>query len=190
MRRTWLVLVMVLLVVAGVAGVTVTTLHLLHRPEPTGHGARPRDVCERVSVAPLARVHLSEPDYRRTVRQTTDEGVPTATCELTLRMDDVAAPADRSAILFVHVTHFADTGAAEGDFAAARRTADEPSEVTGVADEAFVSFTDGAGDLHEVELRARHGVDGLIVHVVAVRATGWDRDAIRTALAQVARQTR
>jgi hypothetical protein len=198
-KRTWIVApVIVVLALLVMAGVTVATLHLVDRAAPAGRDAAPdgpKDVCDRVDPAPLARVRLTEERYHRTVRQTEYEGVVTDTCEMSLQMDDVAPPADpstavsRAALFFVHLTHHADAGAAATDVRRAKRLADGAVDVGGVPEGAFVSFGSGqVAGYREVELRAHRGPEGLTVRVYAMRTSEWDRDGIREALTDVARQ--
>ena len=199
MKRTWVVApVIVVLALLVMAGVTVATLHLVNRATPGGRDAAPtgpQDLCDRVDPAPLARVQLTEQRYHRTVRQTEYEGVVTDTCEMSLQMDDVAPPSDpstavsRTALFFVHVTHHPDAAAAAADFRRSKRLADGAVDVAGVPEGAFVSFGSGqVAGYSEVELRAHRGAEGLTVRVYAMRTGEWDRDGIREALTDVARQ--
>jgi hypothetical protein len=200
-KRTWVVApIIVVLVLLVMAGVTVMTLRLVDRDGRPERGAGPADagsgdLCDRVDPAPLARVRLTEPRYRRTVRQTEYEGVVTDTCEMSLQMDDVAPPADpstavsRDALFFVHVTHHPDAAAAAADFRFSKRSAEGAVDVTGMPEGAYVSFGSGqVAGYREVELRAHRGAEGLTIRVYAMRTSEWDRDGIRAAFTEIARR--
>jgi hypothetical protein len=184
--------IIVLLVLLVMAGVTVATLRLVDRDPPAGRDAaatEPKDLCDRVDPAPLARVRLTEPSYRRTVRQTEYEGVVTDTCEMSLQMDDAPSSAG-NALFFVHITHHPDAAAAATDFRRSKRIADGAIDVTGLPEGAYVS--DGADQVggagyREVELRTHRGAEGLTIRVYGMRESDWDRDGIRTALVEVAK---
>ncbi len=201
MKRTWVVapaIAVLLLLVMG--GIAVATLRLVGG-DPAAHGeAGPRDLCDRVDTRPLRQVQLSEPDYLRTVRQSTYEGLVTDTCQLQLQMDDVPPPAadaeptpsrapGRIALLSVHVTHHPDAAAAQADFAKSKRLAgDAPTDVDGLAERAYLSYDHHTPTYHEVEMVAQRGADGLTVRLYAVRDSEWSRDAVGAALTELARK--
>ena len=196
MKRTWVVapaIVVLLLLVMG--GIAVATLRLAGTERSAHKEAGPRDLCDRVDTQPLRQVPLSEPDYLRTVRQSTYEGLVTDTCQLQLRMDDVPLPPDdaspapsRIALLSVHVTHHPDGAAAQAEFAKSKRLATGTAdEVTGLAESAYITYEAAASAYQEVEMVAQRGADGLTVRLYAVRDVEWSRDAVRAGLTELAR---
>jgi hypothetical protein len=187
----------VIAALAVAVGGSIVAVRLLDRPEPTAHA--PDDLCDRVDPAPLRRVQLVERVYSRTLRQTvTDDGLVTDTCQLSMEMADVAPPSDPSvaradgATLSVHVTHHPDAAAAARDFERSRHVAGGSAEdVTGLSDQAYINFDNdeyASGGYEEVELNAQRGTRQLVLLVYAMRTSDWEREPIRTALADVARR--